>query len=145
MTDENKLPQSSIRSPRRRWLRQAFLGFVILICGALIGSGLTLRFLWGTIITNIHEPEKMTKRIVGRIDRRLHLNDKQIEKVEEIVSRKIKTIRALRLEIQPRVEAELKGMQIEIKDLLVTKQIPQWDKEVERFRKRWFISKNKDD
>ena len=145
MADENKGPRNSLRPPRRRWLRPAILGSIILICGALIGSWLTLSLLWGTIMTNIHEPEKMIKRIVGRIDRRLDLNDKQKRKVEEIVTRRIKNIRALRLEVQPRVEAELRSMQLEIRGLLIPSQIPRWDKEVERFRKRWFISKNKED
>lgn len=143
MVEQNQGPRGSLKPPRRRWLRTAILGCVILICGALIGSGLTFRFLWGAMMSNIGKPEKMTQRIVKRIDRRLDLGDEQRQKVEKIVARRMKVLRALRLEVQPRMEEELKNMQLEIRDLLIPKQVLQWDKDVQKFRKRWFVSENK--
>ena len=144
MVEQNQGPQGSLKPPRRRWLRTVVLGCLILICGALIGSGLTFRFLWSTMMGNIGKPDKMTQRIVRRIDRRLDLSSEQRQKVEEIVARRMKALRALRLEVQPRMEAELKSMQLEIRGFLRPDQTLQWDKDVQKFRERWFLSKDRD-
>lgn len=113
----------------------------MLLCGALMGSGLTLRVLWGGLLTQVRHPEKMTERIVNRIDRRLDLNEEQARRVTRIVDQHMKALRDIRTGAMPRVQEQIAAMQREIRALLDPDQARQWDEDVEKFKRRWFWSR----
>jgi len=76
----------TMRLKKSLWLSVA-LGLLILLLGGVIGSGLTLHFLWGQLMTNIHEPnpEQVHEQISLRLDRMLNLDPAQRESVDRIL------------------------------------------------------------
>ena len=113
-------------SPRRRWMITALLAVVILLCGMVIGGGLTLHLAWQRIQYNVRHPDVFTERIVNTMDRRLDLDGDQEARVLEAVRRRQQALKAIRIEVQPRVEAELDTLREEVSAVLNEEQRVRW-------------------
>jgi hypothetical protein len=124
-----------LRKPRR-W-RAFLLGIVILICGALIGSGITVIVIHKMVIHAIRHPEKAAMRITNRIQHKLGLSDEQAAKVKEIVAKRQKAMQAIRREVQPRIERELQGAKQDVAALLDPQKARQWREWFDYMRKTW--------
>jgi len=131
------VPQPELPRPRRRWLRTTLFGMSILICGMVIGSGLTLRVLWVQLTEAIQNPDQMPERITHRMTRVLDLTEEQALEVRAILNREYYALESLRAEIAPRVQAELDKTRDEIVAVLDPDQARRWLKRFEFLRKRW--------
>lgn len=132
------LPSSELPALRkpRRW-RAVLLGIVILICGALIGSGVTVIVIHKMVLHAIRHPEQTPMRITKRIQSKLRLSDEQAAKVREIITTRQKAIQAIRRDVQPRVEKELDGAKEDVAALLNPEQARQWRERFDYLRKTW--------
>jgi hypothetical protein len=69
------------------------LGIVILICGGLIGAGVTAHVFWERFLRAAHSPEDAPARIVERMAGRLDLTDEQARWNERMESLKERWMR----------------------------------------------------
>jgi len=124
-----------IKKPRR-W-RAVLLGIIILICGALIGSGVTVIVIHKMVLHAIRHPEQTPMRITNRIKSKLGLSDEQAARVREIIAARQKAIQAIRRDVQPRVERELEGAKEDVAALLNPEKARQWRERFDYLRKTW--------
>lgn len=122
--------EHTIARPRKRWLRACIFGLTFLVCGAIIGSSLTLYLVVDRFIDNIHNPEKLPGRITTKMRFGLGLDDEQAADIEETISRHQDELLAIRNEVYPRVQAQLELMKGDIEATLTPAQ-------AEKFRKRF--------
>ncbi len=136
MNQENDL-QSPIRRPRRRWLRPIIFSLIILICGMVIGSGMTLHILWRGFKSTISQPSAMAERITKKMQRRLDLTDEQTQAVREILNRHKQEFLDLHQEVRPRVRTILKSIRLEVSEVLTPEQAQKWQEYYDKRLKRW--------
>lgn len=125
--------------PRRRWVSM-LLAVVLLVCGGLIGSGLTVLTVVKRAQYVIHHPEVFPERMASRLRRTLGLSPDQQTQVEEILRRRQLVLQGIRREVQPRVEVELDRARDEIAGVLSKDQASRWAEIFERQRKNWLPS-----
>lgn len=113
------------------------LGIAILVCGAVIGSGLTVVILHRIVIHAIHNPEEFPARITKRIKGKLNLSDAEAAKVQAIIARRQKAIQDIRREVWPRIESELESTREEVAAILNAKQARSWRKRFDYLKGQW--------
>ena len=123
--------------PKRRWLRSLFLGLVILICGMLIVSGVTLVGVQRILLHAVHHPEEAPARITARAQKKLGLSADQAAKVKAILVERQKALQALRRQWQPKVREELKRTRDEVAAVLTPEQATAWRNRAEELERRW--------
>ena len=122
--------------PRRRWLT-ALVGVGIFLCGAAIGSGVTLLVLRDALMGFLRHPEKIPARITSRLRGKLDLTDEQTTRVESILEKRQVALQELRREVQPRIEAHLDAIRAEIEAVLTKEQAERWREQFDRLRRTW--------
>jgi Spy/CpxP family protein refolding chaperone len=127
-------------------LKAVALGIVILLCGALLGSGITLVAV-KRMMNVIHTPGEVAKRITERMQRKLDLSPEQHRRVLAILRAREKSLRTLLGRIQPQIEKELWKTREEVAAVLNPEQAQKWlnrfDVIHERWKKRWFSNGRK--
>lgn len=138
--DTHSTPPSSsglLSRTRSRRLRSVVFGLLILLCGIFIGSGGTVIVVFRLLTHAIHHPEEIPTRVVNRLRFNLDLTDKQAAKIKIIITKRQKTIQAIRRETQPRLERELDGIRADVAAVLNPEQARSWKKRFDYFRKLW--------
>jgi hypothetical protein len=127
--------------PKKRRLRSIALGLVILICGGVLGSGITLVVVQRTMEV-IQTPGEAPKRIAERMRRKLDLSPEQTSQVLAILKEREQGIRSTLREIEPKIEEELMKTREQVSGTLNPAQAKKWCKRFdylhERWRSRWF-------
>ncbi|MFC1834984.1 hypothetical protein ACFL2Q_09640 [Thermodesulfobacteriota bacterium] len=132
---------SSVGLPRRgkrRRLRSILLGLLILICGAVLGSGVTLVVMHKKLVYAVHHPEVVTDKIARRMKWHLDLSDEQARKVRAILSERRKALVKLFHENRPRLEEEIATYEKQVVEVLKPEQEVIWRKRFKRIRNKWF-------
>jgi hypothetical protein len=122
--------------PRRRWL-SVLLVVVLLGCGALIGSGLTVLVAVNRLQHALHHPEEFPAKATAMLRHKLGLSDDQAAKVEDIFRHRQAALLAIRREARPRVEAELGRVRAEVAEVLDAAQVNEWNLWFEEKRAKW--------
>ncbi len=125
-----------VRPPRRRW-RTILLAVVLLICGGVIGAGLTLVTVMHRVQYAMHHPEDFPTRAAERLRRSLALSPPQTRAVEAILRRRQAALQEIRRETRPRVEAEIDAIQKEVSAVLTESQVRKWNQWMTDKRKLW--------
>ncbi len=123
---------------RRLWGRGALIGAVILLCGMVIGGGLTSFVVWRRVQNSVMNPRVMPARIVDHMRGPLDLTDEQAQQLHEIFTRHHSRFEELRKEMEPLVEEELEAIRTEVAAVLTPEQLEKWNRRFDRMRKRWF-------
>ncbi|MEW6347631.1 MAG: hypothetical protein AB1646_01090 [Thermodesulfobacteriota bacterium] len=129
-------PDLPVAPKRKRW-RSVLFGVIILLGGMVIGSGSTLIVLHKLVISAIHHPEQVPKRIAKRISRKLDLSKEQAAKVQAILIERQKALLAIRREVYPRVEAELRQARDQVAAILEPEKAQSWRNRFEELRAQW--------
>lgn len=137
MSTAEQEPQSLPQAKPPVW-RGVLLGFLILVCGMVIGGGLTTRILWKRVESNILHPRLIPERIVEHMESSLDLSPEQTEQIREIFARSFERFDELRVEMEPLVKAELDSIREEVAAVLTPEQLEKWNRRFDRMRKRWF-------
>lgn len=134
---EKVSPSDKTIAPRkpRRW-RAVALGLVILLCGALLGSGATIIFV-KHMFEVVHKPGAATNRITDHMRRKLDLSDEQTAKVRAILLERETALRAIVQEMLPKLEEQLKRAREEVAAVLDPEQARGWTKRFDRMEARW--------
>ncbi len=129
-------PDLPVAPKRRRW-KSVLLGVIILLGGLVIGSGGTLIIVHKLVISAIHHPEQVPKRMAKRISRKLDLSREQTAKVQAILIERQKALLAIRREAYPRVEAELRKARDQVAAILEPEKAASWKNRFEQLRTQW--------
>lgn len=112
----------------------AVLGLVILLCGMVIGAGITVRVARRAVVHAVTHPEEMPAQAAERLAARLDLTDEQRAQVEQILRQRLTTLAALRSRLRPHVDRELDALDAEISAVLDEQQRARWHHDFERLR-----------
>jgi len=124
--------------PRRagRWL-SILLGFVIFICGMILGGSGALILEKKLILHSLHHPEEFPGKMAEHMKKKLGLTDAQQDRILEILTRRQQRLQTLQKEVQPRFEAEFEAVQVEINDVLAPEQARRYNAWFDKVRKAW--------
>lgn len=117
--------------------RMIVLGAVILLCGMVLGAGVTFLGLRPRLVPDMEGPRMLPDSTVGRLREMLDLSDEQARQIQAILARREKALLALRSEMRPRVNAQLEQTRQEIAAVLTPEQAARWNEQFERSRRRW--------
>lgn len=137
LDEEAGTPIPSPAKPRRRWLIQILLSLVILSCGIAIGSAVTLNVVWKRFVDGFQRPEGITNRVVSRMKWTLELTPEQEEQIQQIFKEHEETIRAIRMEYQPFIQAEMESLEEKVKGVLTPEQAEEWGERFRGMEKMW--------
>ena len=129
-------PRPLPRSSRSR-TRAVVLGLLILLCGMVIGSGLTLKILWDRVLYASEHPGQAPRRITERLQKRLDLTDAQAQAVRAVSTRRYMALESIRREIRPQVEAEFETLRAEVEAVLDEEQGRRWNEMYRAMQERW--------
>ncbi len=124
--------------PRKpgRWI-SILLGFVIFICGIVLGGGGALILEKKFILHSLRHPEDFPGRMAERMQEKLDLSDLQTRQILEILTHRQQRLQKLQEEVQPRFEAEFAAVQVEISDVLNPEQARRYNDWFDNVRKTW--------
>ena len=118
---------------RKQMYLQMIVGAIILSCGIVIGSGMTLLRLKDRMMMRGPRPPLMA--IVEDIQTRYDLTPEQVEKVEEILGRRRETMHNQFEELRTKMEAEFQGLSAEMKEVLTAEQYERWENDFQSRRR----------
>ena len=132
----NQFDLKSEKKPIAFALRPILFSLLILISGIIIGAGVTLitTVNSGTPQTLPPAPEHMSRRMVNRIARELHLSPEQREHVDPIVQKHMEAMDEIRNQARPKISQELKEMNEEILSILDERQKQIWQDKVKQMQ-----------
>jgi hypothetical protein len=111
---------------RRQIYMQIFAAVVILACGIVIGSGVTLQRLKPNIAPG---PMPPPGRIAVDMQERYGLTEEQTEKVKTALKNSSEKMRKLFEEFRPKMDAQFKEFSAAIEDILTPEQFKQWERD----------------
>lgn len=141
MTGQNtEISPSNLELPvprkRRPW-RSLLLGLGILLCGILIGAGITVIVLQKMVLYAVHHPEQVPTRLTERLRGKLGLSDDQAKKIRAILNERQKAFQALRRATRPKMEREIERLEEDVAAVLDENQARKWRKRFDRLRRQW--------
>ncbi len=122
---------------RRPWIHTIVLGGAILVCGFLIGAGVSGHVLWNRVLHGARSPERMHARVTERLMRSLDLTEDQARQVRAIVDEHRRREAEILEQSRPRLEEEIERMRAEVAAVLTPQQAERWNERMERFRRQW--------
>ena len=125
-----------VRPRRRRWV-SILLSLGLLISGMVIGSGATLIIAQRVVQHRIRHPEELPGRAVARLKKPLNLSDEQATQIRSIVRQRMTRLQSMRHEWQPRLEAELDGLEKDVAAALRPDQAEKWRRIARDRRQQW--------
>jgi hypothetical protein len=132
-------PADETPPPRRKRWHLILAAVLILICGMIIGSALTVGIVVNRIHHFMHHPGEAPERITRHLDRKLGLTEEQEKAIQRIVSDRHENLSAIREEVFPRIQSEFKAAEAEIRAVLDPEQKREWDTYTEHIRGRWMM------
>jgi Spy/CpxP family protein refolding chaperone len=134
MSDASVFPSNLGRRP---WIRTVTLGGVILVCGFLIGAGVSGHVLWNRFLHGARSPERMHAQITEHLIRSLDLTEEQARQVRDIMDEHRRRQAEILEETRPRLEEEIERLRIDVAAVLTPEQAERWNARMEEFRQRW--------
>jgi hypothetical protein len=113
------------------------LGSAILLCGMIIGAGLMATVLWERFQHSVRDPKRMPERIVDDMRDGLGLSNDQADRIRAIIARHRDEFEAIRMEMEPRIQAHMDQVGAEIQQVLTVQQREEWERRFARERHRW--------
>jgi len=132
-------PAGKIHSPPRkpgRWV-PILLGFVIFLCGMVLGGSGALILEKRIILHSLRHPEEFPGKMAGHMKEKLGLTGAQTEQILEILTRRQQRLHELQREVQPRFEAEFEAVRMEISAVLEPDQSRRYNDWFDKVRKTW--------
>lgn len=135
---ENESPsQPCIPRSRTRWRLwlHILLALVILICGTIIGSGVTIYVFSTRFVSSLQNLDAFPVRMSERMRARLGLNDEQTDKIRAILEKRHEGYAEYIGGMQSWFDKELESLEEEIAPILSPKQSTAWKKRTDLLRK----------
>ena len=116
-------------------LKPVLFSILTLVSGIIIGSGVTLM-----TADRFHRkppppgPEYMSRHMIERLVRELHLSPKQRQQLDPVVKQHMQAMDEIRQLARPQIAEEIKQMNNEIMSLLNEKQKQVWNDKIQRIQ-----------
>jgi len=132
MNETETIDRSTINYVRKlhRW-RMAFFGLAILLAGIVIGVTSTLMLAWPGQKVRPQGPEFISKGMIHRLQRDLHLSAEQTKKIGAILQKHMQKLDEIRMKARPQIVEDLQLMNEEVSTVLTEEQKQVWQR---RFR-----------
>jgi len=137
MSDNGADESQKITAIRRPWGRSLVLGFIILVCGAVMGSVITALVIEERPGRWTRHSERLPERIAEEMRAKYNLTDDQTNQILAVFQDHAKKLSEIRAEVQPRVEAEHEALRATVESILTPEQAAQWRSEFEQMRRPW--------
>ena len=137
MSEETTNAPTATKRRRRPRLRMVLFSLALVLCGMIIGSGLTAHFIWSHVHDAFSNPEKVSERITHHLTRRLELTEEQSAQVGAIVTTRHQNLYNIREDTAPLIHDELEAMGDEIEAILTPEQSEEWLEMRDHLRDRW--------
>ncbi|MDD2717628.1 MAG: hypothetical protein PHW04_17195 [Candidatus Wallbacteria bacterium] len=125
------------RIKKNRKLKTAGLLIFTLICGILLGSGITLKVIWGGFVKRMNHTDSTPDFMTHCLKKELSLNENQVKLIEVIVKKQIEAMEKLHTQFKPLREAELEKFCVEIEAVLTPDQVKIWDDKFDQLAKNF--------
>ena len=139
MSEGKEIKESPMNTPshtpkKSRW-KLGLLGLVILLCGMVIGAGITFQAGHVMMFRAISRSGDMAERVTKHIDRDLDLTDGQRAQVAKIVAHRISTSKNILIDAYVRIEEEFELLHDEVAPILTEEQKFKWEKHYNKIQK----------
>ncbi|MFZ5830171.1 MAG: hypothetical protein ACOY3P_08785 [Planctomycetota bacterium] len=134
--DEPRLPPPKPAPRRNRWWSILF-SLVIFLSGLIVGGAVALSFVKNQLVMAVQNPEFGPIRITNMLKRSLRLTPEQAEEILAIMHKRQGNLQAIRIRVQPEVEAELEAVESEVAAVLDSQQRERWAAMVTKLKATW--------
>jgi hypothetical protein len=121
---------------RRRW-PTVLLALVLFGAGGATGAAVTVWVVVHRLAALVAHPEYAPPRVARYLRRQLDLTDAQQAQVTSILNQRQAGLLAIRRDVDPRVQAELRLARDEVAAVLTPAQRPKWFAIFDRAHDRW--------
>ncbi len=122
---------------KRLWLKPTLTGVVILLCGILIGSGLTSLVLWERMSRDMRHPRFTPERISEMIIDRYDLDDEQRVRIRAILDSNREQFLLIRDRFKPAVDSLIVDAREKVAEVLGPENADRWRRDFEEFRRQF--------
>jgi Spy/CpxP family protein refolding chaperone len=130
--------QGTLPKPPRTWLT-LLMGAVLLVSGAVMGSGMTVLVIQKTIQQHSEgPPPHFNKQILRKLSVDLELTAEQEKAIGAIFETNQEHFRAIRKDLRGKVESELLGVREQVEAVLTPEQAKKWNRRFKDMRNRSF-------
>ena len=126
-----------LQLPRRRRWAPLLLAAVLFLAGGATGAAVAILFVVHRVAALIQNPQDVPPRLTRYLKHHLDLTDAQQVQVRAILERRQAGLLAIRHEVDPRVDRELRQLRADVAAVLSDDQRPQWFAMFDRARDRW--------
>jgi hypothetical protein len=139
MNEEKERKETQVSAPpqaqkRIRW-KMVLLGVVILLCGMVIGAGITFHVGNVMIFRAMSPGSGMGEHITKRINRDLRLTDEQRSQVAKIVAHRVAAVKSILMDAYPRIKDQFELFHDEVTPLLTEEQRLKWERHYQKMQK----------
>jgi len=139
MSKEKEMKESPGSTPSRapkkgRW-KSLLLGLVILVCGMVIGAGITFHAGHVLMFRAVSPGGEMADRVTRHIDRDLDLTPEQRSQVAKIVAHRISAFKNILIDAYTRIKEQFQLMHDEVAPILREEQKSKWEKHYKKMQK----------
>ncbi|HJN17379.1 MAG TPA: hypothetical protein QGH10_17875 [Armatimonadota bacterium] len=133
ITEEEQTTLAPPPAPRSLW-REIALGLVILLCGGVIGSCMTILFARKAVIRSAFSDEQRWEQMVPIMLRGLNLSREQDETIRPIIDEHLKETMEIRNDARVEAAQELREMEEAVAAELTPEQLGRWRKTLAGYR-----------
>lgn len=144
MTPPEDIPQPSIPRPRRPMWKSVVFGVTLLLCGAVIGGGLSFQYTVRRFQEEMRQPFFISPKFYRKISEELNLTPDQQDQIRAIFRRSQENMSDIRRDVRTQVDREFSLMNREVQAVLTPEQQEIWNERLERIGERLRQHKDRD-
>ena len=138
MTEENVNPVSLARPPQRPWLRAFLLTSAVFGSGLIVGIVLTSAVLWQRAFNPFRQPPGFeVERLMNEMQEELSLSPEQSKQLKAAVSSHDERMKAIRDEVDPKIQSELESLKKQVEGILRPEQAKRWNARYDGMQRRF--------
>ncbi len=134
--ERKEIPVNTLsRTPKKSRWKLVFLGFAILLCGMVIGAGITFHAFRVMMSRAISPSSELAERITKHIDRDLDLTAEQRSQVAKVVAQRVSGFKSILMDAYDRIKEQFQLLHDEVAPILTEEQKLKWEKHYEKMEK----------
>lgn len=136
---QDEAPEETPVTPaaRRPWIHSVIYGVIILACGAAMGSVITAMVIERPAKHGPHRGGNLPEQIVQKMRQDYSLTPEQCQKLKGVFEEHVKSLSAVRSEVQPKMDAIHEALRNSVEGVLTPEQAARWREEYENMRRPW--------
>ena len=132
--ERKEIPVNTSRTPKKRW-KLVFFGLAILLCGMVIGAGITFHAFRVMMSRAISPSSELAGRITKHIDRDLDLTAEQRSQVAKVVAQRVSGFKSILTDAYDRIKEQFQLLHDEVAPILTEEQKSKWEKHYKKMQR----------